>query len=66
MAKSKNYNRPPKPSKAPTPDPAYDPWFYLRPIFNDLKSLVPIEPWEEKDAAEILALWNSIMPALVR
>lgn len=48
MAKTKNADRPRKPTKAPTPDPVYDPWFYLRSIFDDLKSLVPIEPWEKK------------------
>lgn len=66
MAKTKNADRPRKPTKAPTPDPVYDPWFYLRSIFDDLKSLVPIEPWGKKNVTEILTLWNAIMPVLVR
>lgn len=69
MAKNKMQHEVLKP-KEYTPVAEYDAWFYLRPIWDDVKKFVDIHDWEEKPEAEAqteaLELLQKIMPALVR
>lgn len=65
MAKTKYPQRPPR-LRAPTPVAKFDPFYYIRPVFDDIKGFVPIGPWEDAQINAVVDLWMRIMPAVVR
>ena len=64
MAKTKFPTKKPQPL---VPVAEYDPWFYLRPVWDDIKVLVPFSDWEDSEETEVKMkeVWQKVMPALV-